>query len=389
MNDRSLARSGGFFSRQSGNSGRNSNFGGGSSASFENRSFGSGGRGFGSYGGSGNLGSSASSRNFDRSGGWQSMSRDSGARSLGPRDSGGNVGGWHSFGNSGGRSMPTSARNWGNATGRGWQSFGGMSRGGGAQMSRGYASNARSDGQWRSFGNSRNEYSRNHNFGSSGWSSFGRNRGTPSYAHEPRMGFGADRFSSDLRGGSRFSSFSSFSSGRSISNFGGSRFGGSRFSHAGFGGYDFGNSGFGHSGFGGSFIGSDLSIIPNLLFGGLLRIGPSLLGGPAFMGANVLAFAASSIVSALVSNGNDQGGFAGSNVGFGAGGYGPVPAFGPAPFGPPCGAGVSFGRPGWSFSGYCAPYPTYSMGWGGGGYFGGIGNGYNAPGDFSGNSDFN
>jgi hypothetical protein len=257
-----------------------------------------------------------------------------------------------------------------------------MSRGGGAQMSRGYASNARSEGQWRSFGNSRDENSRNHNFGSSEWSSFGRNRGTPSYAREARMGFGANRFSSDLRGGSRYSSFSSFSSGRSISNFGGSRF-----SNAGFGGYDFGNSGFSHSGFGGSFIGSDLSIIPNLLFGGLLRVGPSLLGGPAFLGANVLAFAASSIVSALVSNGNDQGGFAGSNVGFGAGGYGP--AFGPASFGPACGAGVSFGRPGWSFSGYCAPYPTYPMAWGGGGYFGGIGNGYNAPGDVSGNSDFN
>jgi len=141
-----------------------------------------------------------------------------------------------------------------------------------------------------------------------------------------------------------------------------SNFGGSRFSNAGFGGFDYGNSGFGHSGFGGSFIGSDLSIIPNLLFGGLLHVGPSLLGGPAFLGANVLAFAASSIVSALVSNGNDQGDFTGSNVGFGAGGYDPRPAFGPAAVGPPCGFGVSFGRPGWS---------------------------YNAAGHFSHNSDFN
>jgi hypothetical protein len=209
------------------------------------------------------------------------------------------------------------------------------------------------------------------------------------------MGFGANRYSSDMRGGSRFSSFSSFSSGRSISDFGGSRFGGSHFSRAGFGGYDFissgfGRSEFGHSGSGGSFIESDLSIIPNLLFGGLLHVGTSLLGGPAFLGANVLAFAASSIVSALVSNGNDQGGFAGYNGGFGAGGgNAPAPTFSPVPVGPACGAGVSFGRPGWSFSGYCGSYPAYSMGWGGGGYFGGFGNSYSAPGDVAGNSDFN
>ncbi len=297
------------------------------------------------------------------------MLRNSGSRNLEARNSGGNGGGWNSFGNSGGRSMPASARDWGNVTGGGWQSFGGMNRGG-AQMSRSYRSNARSDGQWHSFGSLRAANTRNENFASnfSGGSSFGRNRGNSSYAREPRMGFGANRFPSDLRRGSRFSSFSSFSSGRSISNFGGSRF-----SNAGFGGFDyansgFGHSGYGHSGFGGSFIGSDLSIIPNLLFGGLLHVGPSLLGGPAFLGANVLAFAASSIVSALVANGNDQGGFTGSNVGFGAGGYDPGPAFGPAAVGPPCGFGVSFGRPGWSFSGYCAPYPTYSMAWNGNGY---------------------
>lgn len=259
----------------------------------------------------------------------------------------------------------------------GWSSFG---RSGGAQMSRGYGSNARSNGESHSFGNSRNR-----NFASSvsGWPSFGRNRGTLSHAHEPRMGFGSNRFSSDLRERSRFSSFSLFSSDRSISNFGGSRFG-----NAGFGNFDSGNSGFGHSGFGSSFIGSDLSIIPNLLLGGLLRVGPSLLGGPAFLGANVLAFAAGSIVSALVSNGNDQGGFAGSNIGFGAGGYDPGPVFGPAPVGPPCGFGLSFGTPGWSFSGYCAPYPTYPAGWSGG-YFGGFRSGYNAAGYFSGNSYFN
>ena len=183
-----------------------------------------------------------------------------------------------------------------------------------------------------------------------------------SYAREPR--WGSNRVSSDLRGGSRFSSFSSSSSERSISDFGGQRFGNAGFGrfesgNSGFGYSGFSGAGFGHSGFGGSFIGSDLSIIPNLLFGGLLHIGPSLLGGPAFLGANVLAFAASSIVSALVSNGGDQGDAAGPNAGFAAEGYNVGPPFGASPVGPPCGFGVSFGSPGWSFNGYCAPYPRF------------------------------
>jgi hypothetical protein len=168
-----------------------------------------------------------------------------------------------------------------------------------------------------------------------------------------------------------------------------SNFGGPRFSNAGFGGFDFGNSGFGHSGFSSSFIESDLSIIPNLLFGGLLRVGPSLLGGPAILGANALAFAASSIVSGLVSNGFGQGGYVGGGSGFDASGFGSGFGFDAAPVGPACGAGVSFGRPGWSWSGYCGAYPTYPLGWSGSGYFGGVRNGYNAPGDVSGNSDYN
>src|SRR5258706_11947851 len=216
------------------------------------------------------------------------MLRTSEWRSREARHSGGSGGGWNSFGNSGGRSMPASARDWGNVTGGGWQSFGGMNRGG-AQMSRSYGSNARSDGQWHSFGSLRAANTRNENFASnvSGGSSFARNRGSSSYAREPRMGFGANRFPSDLRRGSRFSSFSSFSSGRSISNFGGSRF-----SNAGFGGFDYGNSvlghsGYGHSGFGGLFLRSGLSVLSNLLFRCFLYLGPSLLGGPAFLGAKV------------------------------------------------------------------------------------------------------
>jgi hypothetical protein len=341
------ARPGGFSNRSMGNFVRNSNFRGGS---------------FGSF---------AASRNFGRSGAWQPAAR--GSRST--------MGGWNSFGNSGGRSMPASARTWGNSMGGGWHSFGNLGRGGGAEMPRGYRSDAGAAGQWHSFGNSRNG-----NFASngSGWSSFGRSRATASYAREPRREFGSNRFSRNLPSGSRFSSFSSFSSGRSMSNFGGSRF-----SNSGFGGFDFGNSDFGRSGFSSSFFGSDLSLIPNLLFGGFFRGGPSIFGGPAFLGANVLALAASSIVSELVSNGTDQGGFAGGNEGFGAGGFGPGLGFEAAPVWPACGPVISFGRPGWAWSRYCGPYSAYPLGWSGSGYFGGGRNGYNATRDAPGDSEFN
>jgi hypothetical protein len=248
-------------------------------------------------------------------------------------------------------------------------------------MSRGYRSNARANGQWHAFGNSRNgSFASN----GSGWSSFGRSRATASYARELRGEFGSNRFSTNLEGRSGFSSFSSFSSGRSMSNFGGSRF-----SNSGFGSFDFGNSGFGRSGFSSSFFGSDLLLIPNLLFGGLFRAGPSIFGGPAFLGANVLALAASSIVSELVSSGTDQGGFAGGNEGFGAGGFGPGLGFEAAPVWPACGPAVGFGSPGWAWSRYCGPYSTYPLGWSGGGYFGGGRNGYNVTGDAPGNSEFN
>jgi hypothetical protein len=340
------ARPGGFSSRSSGNFGRNSTFGGGR---------------FGSF---------AASRSFVRSGAWQPAARVS--RS--------NLGGWNSFGNPTSRSMPASARTRGNSMGGGWHSFGNLSRGGGAEMSRGYRSNARAEGQWHSFGNSRNgSFASN----GSGWSSFGRSRATASYARERRWESGSNRFSANLPGGSRYSSFSSFSSGRSMSNFGGSRF-----SNAGFGGFDFGNSDFGHSGFSGSFLGSDLLLIPNLLFGGLFGGRPSIFGGPAFLGANVLALAARSIVSELASNGSDQGGFAGGNEGFGAGGFGPGLGFEAAPVWPACGSVVSFGRPGWAWSGYCGPYSTYPLGWSGSGYFGGGRNGYNVSGDAPGKSEF-
>jgi hypothetical protein len=126
-----------------------------------------------------------------------------------------------------------------------------------------------------------------------------------------------------------------------------------------------------------------------LLFGGLFRAGPSIFGRPAFLGANVLALAASSIVSDLFSNGTDQGRFAGGNEGFGAGGFGPGFGFEAAPVWPACGPVVSFGRPGWDWSRYCGPYSTYPLGWSGSGYFGDSRNGYNVTGDSPGKSEFN
>jgi hypothetical protein len=297
----------------------------------------------------------------------------------------GNVvgGGWRSFGNLGGHAVPASVHPMGNVMSGGWRSFGNMSHGSGVQIPGGFRSNARSDGQWRSFGNSRTG-----NFAAtasnvSGWSAFGRNPGRAFYAHQPHWDFGSNRFSTNQLERSRFSSFSSFDSGRSSFNFGRSRFG-----ESGFGGFDFGNSGFGHSGFSSSFFGSGLSLIPNLLFGGLFGAGPSLFGGPGMLAANVISLAASSIIS-LASNGSDQGGFTGDYTGIAPGGFGSGFGFAAAPVVPACGVGVSFGAPGWAWREYCGPYLTYPLGWSGRGYLSGRGIGYNAAGFAPGGSDLN
>ncbi len=148
-------------------------------------------------------------------------------------------------------------------------------------------------------------------------------------------------------------------------------FGSSRFRNAGFGGFDSGNSGFDRSGFSNSFAGSDVSLIPNLLFGGLLHVGTSLFGGPGILGANVLALAASSIVSGLVSNGFSQDGFSGGDTGFGPGEFGSGPGFGAVPLWSTCGGGVNFGGPAWALSGYCGRYAYHPSAWSGGVSFGG------------------
>ena len=109
------------------------------------------------------------------------------------------------------------------------------------------------------------------------------------------------------------SQFLSFSSHSSVSNFEGGRFSSSRFGSSGFG-----NSSFGPSGT--LLLASRLSGIPNLLFGGLLRVGSATLGGWLTFGETALSFGVRAIDSALGSNGFGQAAF-GGNPGFGLDGF--------------------------------------------------------------------
>jgi hypothetical protein len=342
MNGGSYAKSGGFSSRPSGNFARNSAFSGGS------------------------FGSPAASRNVGRFGASQPAAR--GFRST--------TGEGHSFGSSTGRLMPASARSLGNAMGGGWHSFGNLSHGGGAGMSSGYGSNARTDGQWHSFGNSRNASLGTH---VSGFSSFGASRVTASNT-EAHPGFNSNHFSTNMQGGSRFSSFSSFSSGRSMADFGSSRFGRSSFGSSGFG-----NGAFGLSGFSNSFIGSNASLIPNLLLDGLLRLGTSAFEGGIL--GDALSLALRSFGSGLFSSGFGEGGFAGGDFAFGRSVFGRGFGLDETPLWPGCGPGASLWRPGWTWGGYCGPYPYYPLGWSGIDSFGGPRTSYNVSDDSSSNSE--
>ena len=334
VNSGSYAKSGGFSSRPTSNFARNSTLGGGS------------------------FSSSAASRDFGRFGASPAAAQSS--RSA--------MGKWQSFGNSSGRSMLASARISGNEMGGGWRSFGNMSRGGSVETSRGYGNSMRNDSHWSSFGNSGNaSFGRN----SSGFSSFGGSRVTASNLHSASRGFGSNHFSASLLPPSRFSSFSSFSSGRSTANFGGSRFGVS-----GFGSSDFGNSSFGRSGFSGSGIGSGVSLIPNLL-GGLLNLGTSFFGGPAVLGANALSLAVRLFVSGIGASGIGQGGFSGGDAGFGQGGYSGNFGLEAAPVWPACGPGAPVWAPGPAAGVYCRSYAYQPFGWSSIGYLGGPRIGFN------------
>jgi hypothetical protein len=320
MSAGSFAKSRGFSSRPSGNFARNSNQEGGS------------------------FGSSSASRNFSRFGASPAAVQSS-------RDT---MGKWQSFGNSSGRSMLASARISGNAMGGGWRSFGNLNRGGGAEMSRSFGNSMRNDSQWRSFGNSGNaSFGRNN----SGFSSFGPSRATASNVHPASLGFAPNHFSANLLPSPRFSSFSSFSTGRSIANFGGPSFG-----HSGFGASNFGTSSFRGSGFSNSGVGSGVSLIPNL-FGGLLNLGTSLLGARGILGANALSLAVRLFVSAIGATGFGQGGSANADFGFGQSGFSGNFGFGAAPVWPACGPGAPSWAPGPGAVAYCGPYAYQPYGW--------------------------
>ncbi len=211
-----------------------------------------------------------------------------------------------SFGNSGFRSASGFTRASMSASGAGWHSFGNMTGGGRTEMSRGYGNNVRTDGQWHAFGNSRNG-SFGRNVSGNSFSATGRANSSDLRAY--RGGFGSNRFSNSARQRRGFRPSHLFSgSGRSMTNFGGS----SRFGSGDFASSGFGNSGFGGSGFSNSLLGSGLSLLPNLLFGGLLHLGTSVLGGGAILeggllAGNVISLAARWLGSGLGSNGYAQG----------------------------------------------------------------------------------
>jgi hypothetical protein len=320
MSGGSSLRLGGFSSRPSGNFAPSSTSGG--------RSF----------------RSAATSPNFGGSG----TSRAAAQRSNSAR------GGWHSFGNSNVRSMPVSTRIAANSMGSGWHSFGNLTPGRIAEVSRVQGSNVRGDGKWHSFGNSSNA-----SLGASvSRFSFTRERlATASNAIARQLEFSSNRFSTNLGGSSRVSLFPSLFSDRSMTNFGSSRFG-----TRGFGSSGLPSGGFGSLGFSNSFVGSNLSLIPSLLFGGLFSLGTSGFGGGGILGGNILSFAIRSLVFGLGSNGFGQGGFAGGDFGFDPGGFGGDFGFDQTQVWPPCGARATFRRPSWAWSGYCEPYPNYPLG---------------------------
>lgn len=258
-----------------------------------------------------------------------------------------------------------------------WQSFGNLSRGRSVEMARGEGTNGRGNGQWHSFGNSGN---RSFDPRGSEFSTSRASRVTESNPITSRPGFNSNRFSGHVQESDRFSSFSS---GRSMTNFGGPRFGNSGIGNSGFGTFALGLGPFSSS-----LMGPNLSLIPSLLFGSLLPFGGSAFGLGGILGGSVLSFAAHSIVSDIVSNGFGQGGSSGGDFGPGPAGFGggmgfseplPVPACGPVP---------NPWRPGWTWNGYCGPYPPYSTGWSGHGHYGDPTTGKYFTGDGSGNSGF-
>ena len=244
-------------------------------------------------------------------------------------------------------------------------------------MARNEGSNGRAHGQWHSFGNSRN---RSFDAYGSGFSSARASRAMESNPLVSHPGFSSNRFSERLPRAGRFSSFSS---GLAKTNFGSPRFG-----NTGPGNSVFGTSALGLGPFSSSFLGSNLSLIPSLLFGGLLPFGGSAFGLGGILGGSVLSFAAHSIVSDLVSNGIGQGGSAGNEFDLGPAGFGGGLGFSEPLPEPACDPVANPWRPGWTWNRDCQLYPFYSMGWSGTGYFSEPATHHNFTDAGSGNSGF-
>lgn len=238
-------------------------------------------------------------------------------------------------------------------------------------MPRGYGNSARNNGQWRTFGNSgtTSSFERNR----PGFSSFGAISARASNLRSPGQGVESNRFSTSLLPSTRFTSFSSFSSGRSMSNFGGARFGGS-----GFGSSDFRSSGFGNAGFFNSGIGSGASLIPNL-FGDLFNLGTSFIGGRAILAANALSLAVRLFVSAIGATGFGQGGSASGDIGFGQGGFNGNFGLEAAPVWPACSTAPPFGELAPASGVFCGPNLYQPSGWGSASYVGGPRPGFSYP----------
>jgi hypothetical protein len=298
---------------------------------------------------SGRSGSGASSSGRNFGGGFNpTRSVAPGSRSA--------MGQWQSFGNSAGRSMLASTHSSGNFASAGWHSFGSVGSGHGAAMSRVFRNGARSDPQWRSFGNSGNAaFAR----GNSEFASFGGSRASVSNFHSARINF-SDRFSNNIGRTSRFSSFSSFSREPSFGAFG--------FAGSGFGGGNFANASIG-SGFGGGGIGAGLSLIPNLL-SGFLNGGASLFGGPGALAANAISLAVRLFVSSISSGDSAQGGYGGGDAESGSNGFSGNFGFAAAPVWPACGPGATLWTASPAPATYCgrSAYAYRPFGWSSPGY---------------------
>ena len=283
---------------------------------------------------------SAASRDFARSAASQSVRSSGSAR--GDRDLFAS-----SFANSSGRTI---------STGGAWHSFGNAGAVSRQEIPTGYRTDSRpADSQWHSFATSRPAVvAENH----SQFASLGASRAAASAFPAARQAFHSSRYSINTLGSSRFPSFSSFTSASSFSSHGSSpNFEGGPFASSRFGSSGFGTSSLGSSGT--SLLASSSSWIPNLLFGGLLRMGSAALGGWVTLGETALSLAVRAIDYGLGSNGFGQAAFAG-DPSFGQNGFAWNSGFAQVPAG--CNSGPNFRTPDWTLSAYCGPYTRYYLG---------------------------